>query len=100
MTYSHLDVRFERWDRSSNRKVLKPDMAMSGLSSCPASMSGLRPKLVEYSSKKIQRGKELLAGDMHVHIRAFLISSLHIEIFQISYWILLQYKNNQVLLNI
>ena len=29
-------------------------------------------------------------------IRAFLISSLHMEIIQISYWIPLQYINNQV----
>ena len=46
LTYSHLDVRFEHRDRSSNRRVLKPDMTVSGLSSCPASMSGLRTKLL------------------------------------------------------
>ena len=45
LTYSHLDVRFEHRDRSSNRRELKPDMTVSGLSSCPASMSGLRPSL-------------------------------------------------------
>jgi len=50
LTYSHLDVRFEHRDRSSNRRVLKPDMTVSGLSSCPASMSGLRTKLVKYST--------------------------------------------------